>query len=451
MFCPKCGFQVADGARFCPKCGCQMPETSQGTAHDQSQLNTPHVNPPRKFPLIPIAIVGVLVVVIGAFVALGFMGIGPIAGLLRGGTGAVSEEPGHTQGNYSSNISVGYGYGVSDNDYDYFISYRGGGICRAKWNGDSSETETIYPITIDEHSYSYASFLNIDDGWLYFCEFTYDYDNSGKQTQKLVRVRTDGSDAETIHEFETVDVDDANYNVSAVYLFDSKLYVLITNNASDVNGVVYQVVSMNEDGSDIEELGEVQVDGYAYFVLTPDRIYYAATPTDSSSSTQSKSTIYAQDLDGSNMSVIYESDIGTISALAYKDGRLYFEESTSTINYQKLVSVAVDGSDVQRLYEAPAQTGVYIGMYADDKAYLIAYDNSEGYAMAPSYMVAVPLSGNGETSQVDFPADGFNVMLLNAGDHMIILIGGGDVASLGYEVWGMSFDGSEEKTYVAAE
>ena len=112
------------------------------------------------------------------------------------------------------------------------------------------------------------------------------------------------------------------------------------------------------------------MDGYAYFVLTPDRIYYAATPTNSSSSTQSKSTIYAQDLDGSNMSVIYESDIGTISALAYKDGRLYFEESNSTINYQKLVSVAVDGSDVQRLYEAPTQTGVYIGMYADDKAYL---------------------------------------------------------------------------------
>lgn len=455
MFCPKCGFQVADGAKFCPKCGYQIPETSQDVSHQSQPESSPtyQVKPQRKFPLIPVAIGGVLVVAIVAVVVLGVMGIGPVAGFFSGGTGAVSEEPGHTQGNYTANISVGYGYGVSDGEYDYFLSYQAGGVCRAKWNDDNPQAELIYPLEMDQNSYSYATSLNIDDGWLYLCEFSYDYSGDGDETQQIVRMRTDGSEPETVYEFDMDDDEDVTYSISSLYIFDGKLYVLGSKYLRDTTKNVYQVIRMNEDGSDVEELGEVQVDGYAYFVLTPTRMYYAVGRNNSSSTSQTMSTIYAQDLDGSNLSVVYESKVGAISALTYKDGRLYFTESNSNVNYQQFVSVAEDGSDVKQLYESKPGKNAYVGMYSDDSMYLIVYENENGYAEFPSYLEAVPLSGEGETTRIDLPdPDGaFNISLLYAGDHMIVLNGGGDVGSLGFEVWGMSLDGSEQKTYTSGD
>lgn len=447
MFCPKCGSQVADGAAFCPKCGARVPSGPKAPSGATAAGGAPAVAPRPargRGALVGAAVGVVALLAVVAVVVLGLFGKGPAAGV-------VPSVVAPRLGNELANLSMGGGYVASADGYDYFVSYRGGGVCRAKAGEGDAEAEVVYPLQVDMDGYSMASSLNVMDGWVYLVDNSYHYSDGYDQghTIKVVRVRADGSEQEDLYEVEPENENGDPAYVQSMYVYDDTVYLVVQYYDSSVSKYEHDIVTFGTDGSDAEVACSFDAEGAAGVLVTPDRLYYYSNPSTSSTSVQSMGKLCAMDLDGSDFEELYQSSFGSVYGLSLEDGRLVFSESNYGAGRMRVVSLATDGSDERTVYESGHDTSTSVGTYADGKAYLVVYDNGDGYSGSPDRIEVAPLSGEGDVEEIGLhDEDIFSLSLSDAGDHLVVLQGGGDFSSLGHQVDAVGYDGSELATYV---
>lgn len=467
MICPKCGAENADGSRFCKTCGAPLADATS------TVYTAVPVYPKKSSKKALVAVIAVVAVVLVAVLAANLLGLVHIGASSSAGSQAsggktspdttvVSSalwsgndtspyvdqdgtECGNTPSNYGQSAPT-----VSDSDYDYFYSESEGGLCRAKKG--SSQVDVILPTSklgsADLHS---SLYLNKDGDTLFFVESYYRYSSFSSSSFAICSVGADGSGFTTLLEIPSTDKSTGSYSyISGLYLYDHTLYYVVQSLAGEsrYSEYTYDVYTMDEDGSNQQKRCSIQLVGYAEFFVTKDKVYYTYNKPDvDNPGGSSRSSVFSQNLDGSDQQEVYVSSLSEIAdGPLVQDGNVYVMESTSS-NYSsdssgasRLQLTRIDASDNSPSVLWTGETLSYHDYYqlsaiADDNVYLI--ESSDGRLLS---LVGVPLvGGDSKALSVDFA--GVGPSLSNASD-CLLLYGSNTAWSAGAEVTRIGFDGT---------
>ena len=459
MFCPKCGAKNVDGAKFCSSCGVPLTRGnvpangtqptggwngapagagSQGFGGQQyaqpyggsptgpalgqaAQGFSPNTAmPPKRRPwVVPVAIAACLVVV--AVILLRVVGVSVNGSSSSKGGVAVMDGlqvgpvsfGGVTMGNTASNYANG-APSVSDGTYDYFYTYSystgKGGICRAAKDGSGVKTILDRP---SDMKGNYGQFSLDGDTLFYLSAENQEY--LGKDIYSIHSVKTDGSDDREIYTLSYSSSDSSG--VYRVYLYDSRLYVVTYSYNSDNSTTSYEILTMDEDGSNQRKAGSFTTTWGSPFV-TKDRAYYYKMDFDSDSD-HPTGMVYAQNLDGSDSQVIYSSrdSVMYVNSPYIVDGKIYAEENNSSTGKYSVVCIDADGSNASTVYshdqddESLSLAGVTHGcLYVFD----YKYDDDD------NVVERAPLDGSATTT-IPGVSNFYYVTVNEAGDHLLAI------------------------------
>lgn len=458
MFCSKCGTQLDDGVRFCPKCGAPVAGadasgvTTTGVTTDTTTTNvdsgtgtTAGAKVRKRNPLAFVVAVLIVIAAVcgGAYLALNLVGAAtgggnPVDKVLPPAVSGAERGEGNTKANL-----INGGNALCADGYDYFISYRKGGIYRAKVGSD--EIEKVYGLESD--GTQYANCLNYDGGRIYFLETTYDTESASSE-MCIKSVKVDGSDKQTVTELDAKD-GDLNFSYTGLYIYDGTLYVTANGWSSDSSSTkdTFKVMSLKKDGSDEKEImSESSSRGYMSSIVTKDRVYWVVNPS-SGDSSDTKGIICSQKLDGSDYKEVYTSGVGYLQVKNIRDGRIYLYESSSNSNKQVWSSIKEDGSDRKEITSFSNDGG-------SGYSYCIGFSEKNLFFVTTSEygevdkLWSLPIDG-GEKTEVKSPDSSlYNPAVYDAGDHVIVMGNGQDVAGGGMQVAFMKADGSDAHNYV---
>lgn len=458
MFCSKCGTQLDDGVRFCPKCGAPVAGadasgvTTTGVTTDTTTTGvgpesgtTTGAKVRKRNPLAFVVAVLIVIVAVcgGAYLALNLIGAAtgggnPVDKVLPPAVSGAERGEGNTKANLANG-----GYALCADGYDYFISYRKGGICRAKVGGD--EVEKVYGLESD--GTQFVSHLNYDGGRIYFLETTYDTESASSETC-IKSVKVDGSDKQTVSELDTKD-GSLCITYNGLYIYDGTLYVTASgwDNDSSSTKDTLRVMSLKEDGSDEKELlSETSNRGYMSSMVTKDRVYWVVNPS-SSDGSDTKGTICSQKLDGSDYKEVYTSGVGYLQLENIRDGRIYLCESSRNSSKQVWANIKTDGSDRKEIssFSGDGSDGYSYSIGLSEKSLFFVTTSEYGEV---DKLWSLPIEG-GEKTEVKSPDSSlYNPNVFDAGDHVIVFGNGQDVAGIGIQVASMKADGSDAHSYV---
>ena len=469
MICPKCGTENADGSRFCKTCGAPL---ADGASTAGTAVPTYPKKSSKKALVAVIAVVAVVLVAVLAANLLGLVHIGASssAGSQASGgqtsSGQVSSdatvvssalwsgndtspyvdqdgtECGNTPSNYGQRAET-----VSDSDYDYFYSDSEGGLCRAKKG--SSQVDVILPTSKLESANSHTTFyLNKDGDTLYFMEIYSRYNESSDSSFAICSVGADGSGFTTLLEIPSTDKSTGSYSyISGLYLYDHTLYFVVESmsGGSMYSDYTYDVYTMDEDGSNQQKRCSIQHVGASTLFVTKEKVYYSYNcPDTENPGDYSRSSVFSQNLDGSDQQEVYVSSLSEIAdGPLVQDGNVYVMESTSS-NYSsgasRLQLTRIDASDNSPSVLWTGETLSYHDYYylsaiADDNVYLI--ESNDGGLLS---LVGVPLAG-GDSKALSVDFAGLGPSLYNASD-CLLLYGSNTAWSAGAEVTRIGFDGT---------
>lgn len=462
MFCPNCGAKNRDGAKFCVECGAplskradqavattptetgEVPIASPAATYAQPTMQStpPRTGGKRKRWIIPAVIVAALaaaalaiVQVVGVSVDGGPSSKGAVA--VTGGTRIGSLTFGGTlMGNTSSNYASS-AMSVSDDSYDYFYSSTHGGICRAAKDGSSVDV-----ISEREAGWNgWAGHFSLDGGTLFYENTDYeDYSNS--TTYSVHAVNIDGSDDRTIYSISSAS--SAGSAIEDVYLYDHMVYVLVSTLDSDTMRTTYGIWVMNEDGSNQHQAGGYTSDsGGGSPFLAKDKVYFCYTPSRSDGSSTS-GEVYVQNYDGSETRKLYTSDVGGMYGTPFVvDDTIYVEEANNAQGIFNVVAMGLDGSDPHTVFSSTT-TNTWYNLVAVTHGCL--YLCHTDYDALVGSITRVPLDG-GDTSEITLGQE-YNLLMNDAGDHLLAIGIGGDIGSMGVDVASFDFEGNKLHDYV---
>lgn len=459
MYCTKCGAQIPESARFCPSCGAAIEVRAEvrerQVAHQpdnagnldaavaalqQAELQT-EVAPPAgvsgsqlpvqkttKSRTLPIAIIAAALVIL----ALGAVGISAL--LSRGGQG---------QDDRTANAATGGAAGTQGDAiaaapaFDYFVSTRAGGICRA--DPQSGEVEVIYPF---DNESKYVSALAYDDRTIYFALRDY---MDAQAPSELHAIKDDGSGDTALYSCD-VEVQRGGWSsIDALAVYDGTVYLAVAV-SNDANGESYTTFfTMDTDGGNVRACGQT-TDTVAQraLVITEDAAYYISNHYDASTSTTT-GTLNKLDFKSAENQLLYTGSLNGIDGLGIAGERLYFREYAN--GRSVIASVALDGSDEQRLYEPPSDHGIAMLAMTGDALYL------ESYVVDPNVMdittwnlVRLPIEGS-EPQTVASDLDVYNPTAADMGDRLLVSENGQYQGSAGERVISISYDGSQITEY----
>ncbi|MGN0055330.1 MAG: DUF5050 domain-containing protein [Atopobiaceae bacterium] len=332
---------------------------------------------------------------------------------------------GTQMGNTPSNYAIG-GYAVSDKDYDYFYSITRGGICRAK--NDGSSTQVIVP-GVSDGSRLYGNF-SLDGGRLFYTENGYD------DGTEIHSVGTDGSDNHVLASFSG---GSGQENLSAMYLYDQKLYVLTNVSDGSASKLTYTVRTMDEDGSNQQKVGSFQTEGSPTVFLTKDKAFYTYSSSSNygDTSTITPGKVYSVNLDGSNVTQVYQCAVGMPYSLVVQDDKVYVGESNYQTNQVALVQMDLDGSNSKVI----STQGSYVEAIADGVVYVGVADESEDMRT-----IKISLS-DGSASTLPSTSGYYYSQFYCAGDHLVEYEAG-DGGYMGVSVCSVDYDGNKLHDYV---
>lgn len=464
MICPKCGTENADGSRFCKTCGAPLADgtSTAGTAVPM------HSNKSSKKALVTvIAVVAVVLVAVLAANLLGLVHIGASssAGSQASGGQTSSDatvvssalwsgndtspyvdqdgtECGNTPSNYGQRAET-----VSDSDYDYFYSDSEGGLCRAKKG--SSQVDVILPTSKLESANSHTTFyLNKDGDTLYFMEIYSRYNESSDSSFAICSVGADGSGFTTLLEIPSTDKSTGSYSyISGLYLYDHTLYFVVESmsGGSKYSDCTYDVYTMDEDGSNQQKRCSIQLVGYAEFFVTKDKVYYTYNKPDvDNPEGSSRSSVFSQNLDGSDQLEIYVSNLDWIAdGPIVQDGFVYVTES-NLISYAvgdgsfQLTRMDTSGNAPSVIWSGKTGRNSYykLSAIAGNSVYLA--ETNDGRLAS---LISVPLSG-GDSATLDTSFAGMDPVLSNSCDCLLLYGYGMGTWSSGAEVSRIGFDGT---------
>ena len=458
MFCSKCGTQLDDGVRFCPKCGAPVAgadasgATTTGVTTDTTTTSvgpesgtTTGAKVRKRNPLAFVVAVLIVIAAVcgGAYLALNLVGAAtgggnPVDKVLPPAVSGAERGEGNTKANLISG-----GNALCADGYDYFISYRKGGIYRAKVGSD--EIEKVYGLESD--GTQYVNCLNYDGGRIYFLETTYDTESASSE-MCIKSVKVDGSDKQTVTELDAKD-GDLNFSYTGLYIYDGTLYVTANGWSSDSSSTkdTFKVMSLKKDGSDEKEImSESSSRGYMSSIVTKDRVYWVVNPS-SGDSSDTKGIICSQKLDGSDYKEVYTSGVGYLQVKNIRDGRIYLYESSSNSNKQVWSSIKEDGSDRKEITSFSNDGG-------SGYSYCIGFSEKNLFFVTTSEygevdkLWSLPID-DGEKTEVKSPDSSlYNPAVYDAGDHVIVMGNGQDVVGGGMQVASMKADGSDAHNYV---
>ncbi|MEE8675191.1 MAG: hypothetical protein SOI12_08285 [Tractidigestivibacter scatoligenes] len=353
-------------------------------------------------------------------------------------------ECGNTPSNYGQRAET-----VSDSDYDYFYSDSEGGLCRAKKG--SSQVDVILPTSKLESANSHTTFyLNKDGDTLYFMEIYSRYNESSDSSFAICSVGADGSGFTTLLEIPSTDKSTGSYSyISGLYLYDHTLYFVVESmsGGSKYSDCTYDVYTMDEDGSNQQKRCSIQLVGYAEFFVTKDKVYYTYNKPDvDNPEGSSRSSVFSQNLDGSNQQEIYVSNLDWIAdGPIVQDGFVYVTESNLT-NYAvgdwsfQLTRMDTSGNAPSVIWSG--KTGRNSNSYyklsaiAGNSVYLA--ETNDGRLAS---LISVPLSG-GDSATLDTSFAGMDPVLSNSCDCLLLYGYGMGTWSSGAEVSRIGFDGT---------
>lgn len=451
MFCSKCGNQIPDTAKFCPACGAtvdvravapasgsaapagdptpaapvapQQPAPAAAAAPQQPTPAPTAVAPKRRRTPLIIAVAVVLVLVAGVAAAL-------VLPRIFGGSTAADDET-------ASNSSLANGPSATTSEYDIFFSSKAGGVCRAK--PDGSSVELIYPVDVET---TYAPALAVDGDTVFFVLRNF---MDGSVASELHAIKTDGTGDTVIFKGKGYTADSGGWsNIEKVVVYGHVLYLLASVTRDENNDTYTTIITMNADGSDVQEHGTIPGNAsYRGVVVTPDRVYYAQNEYGSTGSTTG--TINSMSLDGGDFKELYRSSVGYVMDLGIWDGRLYFYESAN--GYTVISSVGTDGSDPTKLYEPPAQEGVYLVAVADGALYLQSWEsNADTLEIVTWDLLRLPVDG-GEVEVLAADLDLYNPTFTSAGGRLLIASNGQYAGATCGRLVSINYDGSNMVEY----
>lgn len=478
MYCTHCGHKNDDGAKFCTSCGFPLGPEAQaeqgtasglsgadaanpqaaGSAQTPTQQLQPDVRQPVPIPappqyaeqaarqpvtlasgkrkVWPLVMGGIAAVAVVGAITANAMGLLPwtsgqgtggstqAAGTAQSGVTISSSQSGASSADASSQVQMGntasnYARGanvVSDGTYDYFYDIDSLSICRAK-AGEANSIETVRKVS-DADSYTTSvNYFSLGGNKLFYVEnglIAYE----GQQGSFTVHcMNTDGSDDQTI--YSSGSGNDAS--CYGMYLTGNKLY-LVVNQAP---GNTYSVLSMSEDGSDVQTVGTLSdasnsvsdISPLDYrFSIADGKLFYLSGTNGTS--------ISSFDLANGTSQKIYTSRYtGIESSPIAEDGTLYFCDVSGSGNTSQLelMSIKEDGSDVQSLhtYTSVDQGGsTHLMAFANDTAYTQgSYD--EGRMPATIYSL-----NDQKRTSFELPLEGEVFGVADCGDHLVLYTGG---------------------------
>lgn len=464
MICPKCGTENADGSRFCKTCGAPL---ADGASTAGTAVPTYPKKSSKKALVAVIAVVAVVLVAVLAANLLGLVRIGAsssagsqasggqtssdvtvVSSALWSGNGTSpyvdqdGTECGNTPSNYGQRAET-----VSDSDYDYFYSDSEGGLCRAKKG--SSQVDVILPTSKLGSADSHTTFyLNKDGDTLYFMEIYSRYNGSSDSSFAICSVGADGSGFTTLLEIPSTDKSTGSYSyISGLYLYDHTLYFVVESmsGGSKYSDCTYDVYTMDEDGSNQQKRCSIQLVGYAEFFVTKDKVYYTYNKPDvDNPEGSSRSSVFSQNLDGSDQLEIYVSNLDWIAdGPIVQDGFVYVTES-NLISYAvgdgsfQLTRMDTSGNAPSVIWSGKTGRNSYykLSAIAGNSVYLA--ETNDGRLAS---LISVPLSG-GDSATLDTSFAGMDPVLSNSCDCLLLYGYGTGTWSSGAEVTRIGFDGT---------
>ncbi len=448
MKCPSCGAENPGGSKFCETCGSPL---ANGIAA---------AHPQKRWKKVLVAVAAVVAVAVVGVVAGGRLGLMQTE-QSSGGATLVADSQGSSYGSYvspslwSGNDAAPYvaqdgtecgntpsnyangGYSVSDPDYDYFYSEKQGGLCRAKKG--SSEVDVIVPASsFGGTKTMQVNQLNKDGDTLYFVIWT-------SEGYAICSAKTDGSNFSKLYSVTGYDTSTgADHLIRGFSLYDHALYFITESmpgsSGSAVN--VYDVYTMNEDGSGQQKHSSFQLAGAAVPFLTKDKVYCIYDNPENDSKSSGRSSVLSQSLDGSGQQTIYTCTLAIINGAIIQDGSIYVMESglansaSSDYGYQ-LVRMDASGGSQSVLLTGSVSGRMYVELagISNGNAYVGEY----GDGVLDS-LKEVPLAG-GDSSAVDVNFAGIGAKLMNACD-CLLMYGMDTAGSYGARVARIGLDGT---------
>lgn len=406
---------------------------STPTAHNTQNAVSPK---PARHPrwVVP-AIVAALVIAV-VFILLRMVGIsiggGPSSndGMQVGPVSFGGTRMGNTEPNYINDAPS-----VSDDKYDYFYLEKKSGICRAAKDG--SGADVIRPISSDhDHIIDYFS---LDGDTLIYRDIQCGNSTDGNALS-IHAMKTDGTGDREIWKAEDAD----NVVPTGVYVYDSKIYMLTyTSNGSigSSTGSSYEVLTMDEDGSNQSVAGTFSGDDITRKFITPSKAYLFQ----SVGSSDDYEMVGAQNFDGSGRQTLYTAADGAkVQRLYGVGGKLYIDVWNRAADTMQVACMNEDGSDASTVYASSADDDG-MDLYAVSHGSLYLF----GYSLGTFELIAVkaPLDGSSATKLPGTLPSG-NTTINEAGDHLLIL--SNDYTGGAVSAYTIDFDGNKLQDYAAS-
>lgn len=335
-------------------------------------------------------------------------------------------------GNTGSNFATG-ARSVSDSKYDYFYSRDKGGICRAA--NDGSGMDVLQPLASDA-SCTIRN-LNLNGDTLIYQSVVLD-SSASSCIGTIHALKTDGTEDQEI--WKAADAG----SIYGVYLYDSKVYVLVYshNGSSSQSNPCYEIWTMDEDGSNQRMAGTFPSSDISCQFVTLSKVYFFQ----SDGSSRDCKTVNVQNFDGSGKQVLYTTSNGyRIQKLFVTDGKIYIDELNEGTEEVQVICMNADGSGASSVYSENENGEDIIDLNAvsHGSLYMIRYKKS--FELAGE---KVPLDGSSATEiQVPLDYDEY-VTIDEAGDHLLVL--GNDAEAGAVSAYTIYFEGNKLRDYVTS-
>lgn len=372
-----------------------------------------------KRPRSPLLIVGIVLVAVAVLAAGGFAAWKLLS------TGSSENEVA------MMNSAFGNGTAASAGGYDFYWDPEAEGLMRAKADG----SEAPQKIAEQAEEYGYLYVLCASDQYVYYITAPYASD----YPIALRCVSLDGSDRKTVYEPGQA-LDDTQAYISSACVLDDQLYVLVDMGYANSNAetATYYVLRMGLDGSDVQTIAQINDMSYGGIAMAPDAVYYS-----------SEGDVYVQAYDAPQPTRIYRSGCDTTSRPVLYCDRLYVWCSGSSGGY--LASMNPDGSDAKELYRVSSDTWINdkLVTIVDGKAYFTdnGPENSAAISEAMTlYTVSLKEGATPEQIGTLEPINA-NPYVVNAGDHLLVIMGAMDTKGAAYGAYNLKYDGSISTVY----
>lgn len=332
---------------------------------------------------------------------------------------------------------VGYGaIAANANGYDYFYSSDLSAICRA--SVERPEPQVIVPLKGDNDPSGggpeYVVALLAHGDKIYYLREGL----SAEQRPDLWCANLDGSGATMLRRF-----DDLSFRPACLAIHEGRLLVVAPKDGTQA------VMSISLDDQSWEDMGAIEgAQEHSLVLLTTEHAYFAAS-TDPSDPT-AREAIFAYGLEDENVYEVYRSELGSVELLAAGDGRIVALERERTDVDKRLVSVSLDGSDVQVLEQDSDVRGG--GCVMDGSFRYVARADDFETALEPLEFYEhwsireVALSG-GEPATL---LEGFYAMdpqIIASGDHLVVYDAGRQMPNIGSNMGALAAGGEKLVSY----